>query len=341
MQIQQALKLMRENAVSTGTKANYARELQHWFRFCAITFHDPLDPSCHAIEIFIGYLFCYTDVNGDQAGRTLTALRNHFLESKIDWFRPQWITYLLKGFRSLKPKKIRPKRPFCHILIYYFNKYVFTEGDFLHTSIWLGMLFGYFGGMRPGEYTKTSHSTPLLLKQITWNPSADAPREVIITLHRSKTNRHGAKKEQITLDCNCGKHRFGYPSPCPVHLLVKFLMMRKQKFGSMKLSQPLLVDYKNKRLKYDLLRKFIKNGITTVSKRTGVTLSPRYYTPHSLRVGGCTDLSRLGAASYKVSIFGRWTSDCWKQIYVNIDFIDLARLRGTTVAVLRNQLFIS
>ena len=332
---------MRQNAVAQGTKANYTRHLLYWFRFCGITFHDPLEPSYQAIEMFIGYLFCYTNVNGDQAGRILTALNNHFIEAKIDWYRPKWISYLLKGYRTLKPKKLRPKRPFCHILIHHFNKHVYTENDFLQTSIWLGMLFGYFGGMRPGEYTKTQYSTPLTLRQVTWNPSADSPREVIITLKKSKTNRHGARHEQITMGCNCGRRRFGHPSPCPVHLLLKFIKMRKQRFGALKLSEPILVDHRNRMLKYDSLRKFIKGGIVLVSQNTGIKLNPKYYTPHSLRVGGCTDLSRAGAVPYKVSIFGRWTSDCWKQIYVNIDFFDIARLRNTTVDELRNKLWMS
>lgn len=332
---------MRDSALSRGTKDNYATHLKHWFRFCAITFHDPLDPNCQAIEKFIGYLFCYTTVNGDGAGRILTALNNHFIEAKIEWYRPKWISYLLKGFRDLKPKELRPKRPFCHIMIHYFNEHVIKKKDFLHASIWLGMLFGYFGGMRPNEYSKTKYSTPLTLRQLTWNPSADSPREVIITLKKSKTNRFGSKHEQVTMGCNCGQKRFGYPSPCPVHLLLSFLKMRRDRFGSVNLSQPVLVDQKNKILKYDVVRKFIKRGIPIISRASGISLESKYYTPHSLRHGGCTDLSRAGAASYKVSIFGRWTSDCWKQIYVNIDFFDIARLRDTTVDAMRSQLWLS
>ena len=341
IQIKAALTLMRDSALSKGTKANYAKHLQYWFQFCGITFHDPLEPSYQAIETFIGYLFCYTNANGDKAGRILTALNNHFIEAKIEWYRPKWISYLLKGYRTLKPKKLRPKRPLCHILIHYFNKHVYIKGDFLHTNIWLGMLFGYFGGMRPGEYVMRKYSTPLLLRQIKWNPCADSPREVIITLNKSKTNRQGARQEQVTMSCNCGRKRFGYPSPCPVHILLELMKMRKQRFGVIKLNQPVLVDHKNRILKYDMLRKFIKQGISLISTASGIRLNPKYYTPHSLRHGGCTDLSRLGAASYKVSIFGRWSSDCWKQIYVNIDFFDIARLRHTTVDALRSKLWIS
>ena len=106
--------------------------------------------------------------------------------------------------------------------------------------------------------------------------------------------------------------------------LLQLMKLRQQRFGGIKLNQPVLVDHKNRILKYDMLRKFIKQGISIVSTTTGIKLNPKYYTPHSLRHGGCTDLSRLGAASYKVSIFGRWNSDCWKQMYVNIDFFDIA-----------------
>ena len=123
-------------------------------------------------------------------------------------------------------------------------------------------------------------------------------------LKESKTNRHGSKREQITLGCNCGSEGLGYDSPCPVHLLVKFILMMKKKFASMSLSEQILVDYKNQGLRCDLLKKFIKRGNTTVSQEIGIKLNPKNYTPHSLRVGGCTDLCMAGASSYKVSIFG-------------------------------------
>ena len=92
-----------------------------------------------------------------------------------------------------------------------------------------------------------------------------------------------------------------------------------------------MVAHKKKALSYGRLRKFIKTGIKLVGKAFNIKLNPKYYTPHSLQVGGCTDLSRAGATSCKVSTFGRWISDFWKQIYVNIDFLDLARPHGTTV----------
>ena len=156
-----------EHSIASGTKDSYDRYLKYWFKFCSITFHDPLTVDYQVIETFIGYLFVYTDVNGDKAGRIFTALHRHFIENRVEFYRPRWISELLKGFRKKKPKQLRPKRSFCHILIHYFLKFVYHKDDFLYTSIFLGMLLGYFGGMRPGEYTKTKHSNTLLLRQIT------------------------------------------------------------------------------------------------------------------------------------------------------------------------------
>ena len=201
-----------EHSIARGTKDNYNQHLSYWFRFCAVTFDDPLEANYSVIEKFIGYLFVYTDVNGDKAGRVLTALHHHFIENKVEFYRPKWMTHLLRGFRELKPKKLRPKRPFCHILMHHFAKYVYARDDFLYNSIWLGMMFGYFGGMRPGEYSKTRYSKTLKMKQITWNPSADNPKEVIITLTKSKTNRFGERQEQIVMGCKCTKKRFGCDS---------------------------------------------------------------------------------------------------------------------------------
>ena len=154
-QIKNVLNLMRQNAVAQWTRANYTRHLLYWFRFCGTTFHDPLRPSHQAIEMFTGYSFCYTNANGNQARRIPTTLNNHFIEDKIDWYRPKWVSYSLKGHRTLRPKKPRPKRSFCHILIHQFNKHVYIRNDFLQTIVCLGLLFGHFGGMRSGECTKT------------------------------------------------------------------------------------------------------------------------------------------------------------------------------------------
>ena len=330
-----------KNSIEKSTRRGYNSYLSRWFKYCARYAVDPLHPSNMETAYFLAWLFEHTDVSGDVAARCITAINHYFADNFIDWYQPKWITHLKRGFRALRPKKLRPKRPICHVFIYYFNKYYIPKRNIEFLSAWVSCLFGYYGGLRPNEFCKTRDGPTLKIKQVQWNPNADKPIEVIITLHKSKTNRYGNKFEQIPMKCRCGTSRFGYKSPCAVHLLKYYLFLRKERFGRFKLSDPLFINNNNTVLKYDMVRRFIKAGIDCVSKKTRISLDKAYYSPHCLRIGGCTDLSREGTAAHLVSRFGRWASDCWKQIYINLDFFDLARLRGETISDLRTKLFMS
>ena len=60
-------------------------------------------------------------------------------------------------------------------------------------------------------------------------------------------------------------------------------------------------------------------------------MNPKHYTPHCLRIGGCTDWARQGKPAWKIERQGRWSSRMWKKTYVNMDWNDIANLHGCTV----------
>ena len=61
-------------------------------------------------------------------------------------------------------------------------------------------------------------------------------------------------------------------------------------------------------------------------------MNPRHYTPHVLRMGGCTDKARKGFPGWKIEKWGRWRSKCWKDVYINLDWMDMASLSGISVS---------
>ena len=302
---------------------------------------DPLQPTYMEIAYFVAWLFEETDVSGGTAARCLTAVNHYLADNFIDWHRPRWISNLLKGFRALRPPKLRPKRPMCHIFLDYIFQHFIIKNNVEYQAAWVAILFGYWGGLRPNEFAVTRDSTLLRLRDIRWNPNTDNPKEIILVLKKSKTNRYGSKFEQIAMKCRCGTLQFGKPAQCVVHALKTYLLVRYHRFGRLRPRYPLFITQHNTALKYDKIRRFIKAAISCIADKQNISLDTAYYSPHCLRTGGCTDLSRAGTPAHLVSRFGRWNSDCWKQIYINLDFFDLARLRGETVSDLRANLFLS
>ena len=74
------------------------------------------------------------------------------------------------------------------------------------------------------------------------------------------------------------------------------------------------------------IHSWMKKCIHAINRKENLSLKPEEYTPHSLRVGGCTDLARNGDSAYFIEQQGRWSSKCWKTTYVNLDWRDISKL---------------
>ena len=74
-----------------------------------------------------------------------------------------------------------------------------------------------------------------------------------------------------------------------------------------------------------------------VAKKTNIKLKPTNYAAHTLRQGGCTDMTRHGVPSWRIHVTRRWSSKEWKKIYIKIDWRDMAKLSGFTVSSLLHQ----
>ena len=79
-------------------------------------------------------------------------------------------------------------------------------------------------------------------------------------------------------------------------------------------------------------------AILTINKNMKLNMNPGHYTPHSLRLGGCTDMIRYGYQAFDIEQKGRWSSQQWRHTYVNLNWRDMANLQDCTVAELKRNI---
>ena len=99
-----------------------------------------------------------------------------------------------------------------------------------------------------------------------------------------------------------------------------------------------LVRYNGKPLQYQHFNTWMKNVIRILNFKLRTKMNPKHYTPHVLRVGGCTDRARNGEQGWQIEKFGRWSSKVWKDTYINLDWSDLAILLNTTQTALQSRI---
>ena len=287
----------------------------------------------------MGFLIYHKHKSGDGVSKALCALADLWRNHAINWERSPYISFTIKALKKKYPTEKRAKRPFTILFVWFFFRHFWHNQNFRYMAILTAILFDYAFGLRPGEATVTGKDAVILkYKQAVILRHRDGRlKELIIYLHNSKTNQSGHYLEQPTSDCRCNKFKFGFEEVCPLHVFAAYHRERCRRFGIPKPNDPLLINEMGRPLQYGMLNDFLYKGITKMSEATGIPLDTKYYTPHCLRVGGATDLARSGVDPFRIEQFGRWRTTCWANIYIQTDFIDLARLRGTTVSAIRDQ----
>ena len=297
------------------------------------------------VKIWLTYLVTAHKFSGDNAAKAASALNWLYAKHDIPCIRNDSISYTIKCLKIKFPSEKRKKRPFCHILVYLFFKSFRQDGDWLSFTGLAAINLGYWLGMRPGEYSFHSGARLLRFEQVSFIPDIEDPKELTILLSDglgaatglgSKTNQRNEFVERLAVQCKCGMKRFGYKIVCPVHFMKKYIRRCERKFGPYKEDDPLLKNKEGKRYQYHHLNHFLHNGLDWIAKYSGVPIDSRFYTPHSLRVGGTTDNGRDGWQCFKITRFGRWRTTEWRDIYIQLDFYDIAKLRGETTTEIRN-----
>ena len=329
---------MAKEGLAKLTRENYNGKIKHWLDYCDLCDEDYLNLNNFTAKNFISYCFHYTNLNGSGASRALTAASSLLLEQGIEWQRNKYISRIIKGYTKIKPPETRPKKPFSNKHIQLTWKHFLNIRDYNHLTIGSGLLLGYFGGLRPGEFSYKKGYIILRYHQLQFIPNRNSCKEIQVTLYKSKTNQLSKKQERILLSCKCNKRVLGIFMPCPVHHLVRYIKAHIKLFGEFQNSDPLLTMMNGKVLRYNYVHNFMYNSINAINTNENLQMDPKFYTPHTLRIGGCTDLARANVPGHLLERFGRWTTQIWKEKYISLDFSDIAILNDTTITDIRDSM---
>ena len=318
----------RRFANAPRTKKSYNTYLKHYFTFCDKVFLSPLTTSDKQLSRFLEYLRLFTTVRHSGACAAVSAVTNYWAQHGISFSTKQHpiIRMQLKGYHRLKPSSKILRKPFnLDYINQALEQHIIKPWTFSGALMTATFTCGYFKGMRVGEYTIDKQSKKfgdLTLKRKHLSFDLNKNRKIIgsvILIEKSKTNQFGDYHHPVSIECSC-------PGFCGPHSLFNYLALRTKKFGKIQPEDPLLIDSKQRPLKASYVTNIIRNTAAALE------LDPKNYHTHSLRIGGATDLARANVQAYQIEKWGRWRSGCWKEIYAQIDFRDLAKLTHSTVA---------
>ena len=273
---------------------------------------------------YIYFLYKYTPVRHKTARTAASALRQYWNEQAIDYVPRQKsiISRILSGYQELKPSETRPSRPFS---IFHFKKLLHLK--LINSFSYCGKLqtaalsIGYFWGARVGEYAANSKEDwPWILHRgdLDLYYSENRLKSIVIDFKKHKANRWGLWNAKIAVNCSCN---IGI---CGIHLLHDFVKIRDKEFGKDP-NLPLLLQLKGVPMLQTHMRNLMKNIAEALE------LNPKFYVPHSLRAGRCTDLKRAKKPNWAIKKWGRWRSDCWMDYYLKLDPSDIAKLSNLSM----------
>ena len=301
--------------------------------FCEWAQIDPFTPSAITLSDFISWAYESTSKSSTVVNQWLTKIVQVWTDNGATFKRINYpfLGRQMKGFRSLRPGKKVPKIPIVwELFVPICDTIDLSKKDGWFYLALLSM--GYFFGARPGEYTydkskAISGAHLLLVEDFTFSPSFQHPSALTIDFTKSKADQFGDWNQYVTRSCSCQQHKY-----CPVHIFTKYFLHRINQFGPVALTQPALINANATIANWTHVRNVLYKACDLLN------LPPRHILPHGLRAGGATDLARKQWTSLQVEQWGRWKSNCWKQFYVKLNFLLLAKLTGLSVVHFTNKI---
>ena len=155
------------------------------------------------IQAFLGYMIDEEDATSNVCDKALMALRDFFKLNNINWSRSPILKLTMKGIRRTYPGAKYRKKPIPHWFIWWMWNSYYNPNNFLFFGVLVGILMGYWLGCRVGEYTVNDpKDMPLPLVTLSYNPKGikkkKYAKELVINLHKSKTNQLGERPEILT-----------------------------------------------------------------------------------------------------------------------------------------------
>ena len=331
-------KQLLRDGIASSTRTEYDKYINYWFDFCDWDCIHIMDVTEDNLLNFITWCLVKTTLNSGQVSKTITSVGSWLKENGVSFIRKDFPTIkrAIDGYFKRRPPTIRRKKPFCHIHCELMFRYVDVH-DFNDMTATTVVLLAYKLLLRPSEIAHSYNSKKKLLNQhIVFIPSFGNPKEISVTILYSKTNQQNKRLEKLFSPCTCYTDK---KIPCVVHRLRTYILWRNRKFNNkFTAKDPVFVTKTRKIFRYQHLNNFMFNVIKLINRSKNIKLNPANYTPHALRVGGCTDMARNGEPGWFIEQFGRWSSKIWKDVYINLDWSDLALLHKTTQSHLLSQI---
>ena len=175
---------------------------------------------------------------------------------------------------------------------------LYSEQPYL-TILYKAMMFAtYYGLLRAGEVAAGPHV--LLAKDVFIGKNK---KKFLFILWSSKTHGHGSKPQRIKISSKAsefGTKKDQQSNHCPFEALREFT---KQRPESNSKDEQFFIYRDRSPVATDKFRKMLKNVLEKMN------YNPSLYNLHSLRIGRCGDLYKLGLSVETIKKIGRWKSN--------------------------------
>ena len=324
--------------LDSSTRTNYSTGFHRWQTFCDFVGYDYFKLNDKIARHFIGYMHAYLDISGDNADKTLTAVKSTLLECNVFYNRSPFVTGLIKGFKIDRPVNPNPTKPLSVYHLRYMIAWCVKKRDFTDWALSCAVLLAFFGMTRPGEVAPRTTTSKFMLTrgQVKFHPNMDNPTDVIVSLYGSKTNRTG-KLELISVGCYCKTKMCGVTVPCPLHRVLKYAKARDGLYGYDPKAMFFIKESNGVTVLYNNMHSYLQRVIKTINEKKNLNMILSDYTPHCARIGGTTERARNGERGHNIEQRGRWDFKTWKTVYNNIDWRDISLLSGLSVTSLQMQ----
>ncbi len=263
---------------------------QAWKNYCCYLADYDLEHSEVALGNYICALF-----DNDYKGSTITSKISAItyacgLNGLEDYGKSTLIKELLKGARA-RTKTPDTRKPFTEAILASLMRAVhwIVMSDAQQTLYKCIFAWAYYGALRVSEYTKSTLTDHNLLRQNIW-PAYDT--DDIVYKLRFDSYKGSADGN----DCDFIMGPSSSYETCPVRLMHRYLAYRGDEPG------PLFLEH-GKPIK----PKTVSDILAACLRFLG--MDSKTYTPHSFRIGRCTQWALQGISDTEIKAKGRWNSD--------------------------------
>ena len=250
------------SALATATLNNYSRSWSKYLEFCSyISIPASLPISIRYASLFLVYLsnhkFSASSLSTIMSGLSYY----HKMRLLFDPFQSFPVRQLLQALKKNSPSTPDIRRPISENLLFQLLDKLHTLGlpNYEYTLFSTMFLFGFYFGLRIGEYTSSQHN-------LNFEEVVVSSTSVTITFHSHKHSN----RQSLPHFINQTKLRY-----CPVVYANRYLSLRPTVPG------PFFI-FRSKPITSKKISSTLRQLVILLN------LPPHLYSPHSFRIGAAT-----------------------------------------------------